>query len=431
MTDIMNNQAELSSLSSWLGYLEKCHPSEIELGLDRVAAVYKRLKLDFSHSKILLVGGTNGKGTSCRLLQAILSKKGFCNGAYNSPHLFDYKERINIDGRLLSEKAHCLAFQQVEQARYDGEPIALTFFEMGTLAALVLLSQSKLDYIILEVGLGGRLDATNVVEPSASLITTIALDHQDWLGTTRESIAYEKSGIMRADKLTVCGDLEPPVTVVECAEKLGTKLILAQGDYQWTEQATSWSWQMSGCSHTELHKPAMPIQNASAVLALLTSLGLQLHSDELNDVFREFSLAGRWQNLSKGKGLPCVIYDVGHNPQASAYLRQQIEAKLDKGTRCYVVAGMLKDKSIADTFIELAGIFEHWYLADVEGERGANSADLADAVPNITKKESYSCHSSAALALEAAIAQANQDDFILVFGSFWIASAIKSVIEQY
>ncbi len=427
----MNKQVELSSLSSWLEYLEKCHPSEIELGLDRVAAVYKRLKLDFSHSKILLVGGTNGKGTSCRLLQAILSKQGFCNGAYNSPHLFDYKERVNIDGRLLSEKAHCAAFQQVEQARHDGEIIALTFFEMGTLAALVLLSQAKLDYIILEVGLGGRLDATNVVEPSASLITTIALDHQDWLGTTRESIAYEKSGIMRADKVTVCGDLEPPVTVGERAQNVGTKLILAQSDYQWTEQAASWSWQMAETAYTDLHKPAMPIQNASAVLALLTSLGLKLNYDDLNVVLRDFNLAGRWQNLSQGKALPRVIYDVGHNPQASAYLRQQIEGKLDKGTRCYVVVGMLKDKAIADTFKELAGIFEHWYLADVEGGRGASSADLAKAVPCTTQKESYSCHSSAATALESAIAQANQDDFILVFGSFWIASAIKSVIEQY
>ncbi|NTS77705.1 bifunctional tetrahydrofolate synthase/dihydrofolate synthase [Catenovulum sp. SM1970] len=413
------------SLQAWLQYLEIIHPANIELGLARVQTVFQRLQLNFSQTKTILVGGTNGKGTTCRLLHDILLAQGFSVSSYNSPHLIDYTERVTVNAKHLSEQAHCEAFTAIEAARLDGDEITLTYFEMGTLAGLYLLAQVQADYTIIEVGLGGRLDATNIIEPDISVITTVDLDHTDWLGDTREKIGYEKAGIFRAEGRAVCGDLNPPKSVLAHAELLGCPISISQIDYSFQELEQSWRFTNSHYFFAELVKPAMPIQNAANVLQVLTELGIDLSEPALNKVFADFTLPGRWQTVANE---PEVILDVGHNPQAAGYLAKQLNALLaaNPDAKIYAVVGMLQDKNMAATLEQLSGIFEHWYIASIEGPRGTDSKESIHTVPN---NEPASACCSIVDAFNQALSQAQQSDVVFAFGSFYVIADVMSALD--
>ncbi|WP_111979631.1 bifunctional tetrahydrofolate synthase/dihydrofolate synthase [Algibacillus agarilyticus] len=407
---------KFDSLSAWLTHLESIHPSNIELGLSRVKTVFDALALDFTASKIVLIGGTNGKGTTCHLLQNLLTSQGYRVGCYNSPHMVDYRERTTLDNEWFTEVEHCAAFEQIELARKE---TLLTYFEMGTLAALCLLAKAKPDYILLEVGLGGRLDATNIIEPDLSIITTVALDHLDWLGDTREKIGYEKAGIMRHNKPCICGDLEPPTSLLKHAASLNTSLYCAQQDYKWQENSAVWHYQGSH-AYTDLPVPNMPIQNAAGVLKALEILNVTISVESIRSILSRFKLQGRWQTV---KYSPHVIVDVGHNEQAATYILNQLDAHLMLHPHVNVsaVVGMLKDKAVEETLKLFIGKFTRWYLASTDGPRGTSSEYLASVLPASEKKQLFP---HVLDAYQGAINDCASNDLILVFGSFLVVSDV-------
>ncbi|EWH12081.1 bifunctional folylpolyglutamate synthase/dihydrofolate synthase [Catenovulum agarivorans DS-2] len=410
----------LTSLDDWLDYLGQIHPKEIDMGLERVERVFNRLNLPLHHSRVILVGGTNGKGTTTALTQKLLTAQGFSVGCYNSPHIHDYKERVTIDGQWFTESQHCQAFKQIEQVRAD---IELTYFEFGTLAALCLLAQAAPDFILLEVGLGGRLDATNIVSPELSVITTVALDHKDWLGDTREQIGFEKAGIFRANGKAVCGDLAPPDSVRQQADKLDLDILWHQQDFSFQlEQAnsvngTTWRWysSVSNTQFSELPIPNMPLQNASTCLAMLEQLGVSIELDILKRVLTDFQISGRWQQINTK---PQVIIDVAHNEEAILQLVDNVQ-RLKQTTKgqLYAVVGMLKDKDYQTCLSIVEPIFNGFYLADINQARGANAQELASCLPS-SKVVSNNCNIRAAY--QDALAKAQAEDVIIAFGSFWV-----------
>ncbi len=277
-------------MAHWLTYLESIHPTTIDLGLNRVQAVANNLGLSFSDKTVITVAGTNGKGTTCRFLELACLQQHKTTGVYSSPHLLSYAERVRINGDMASEDDFCQAFRRIEQIRED---ISLTYFEFSTLAALLLMQQHNVDVLILEVGLGGRLDATNIISADLAVITTIDLDHQDWLGDTREAIAREKAGIMRAHKKAVIGDLSPPSSLLEEVKRLNVDARWAQQDYQFTS-TQSWSWQSADNQFTHLPEPNIPKQNVATALAVLQ------HLDWLPDGRQVAQLIGMQAHISQG-----------------------------------------------------------------------------------------------------------------------------------
>lgn len=401
------------TLTQWLEHLAQLHHKDIDLGLKRVEAVYKSLLLDFSASRLVLIGGTNGKGTSCRLMQQLLSAHGYRVGCYNSPHIHDYRERVTEDGRWFSEAEHCAAFQKVEIARGD---LPLTYFEFSTLAALVMLAESQPDYILLEVGLGGRLDATNIVTPDLSVITTIALDHQDWLGQTRSLIAIEKAGILRPSAHAVCGDYAPPKTFIEIAQQQNAKIKYQNSDFSFTRDQDTWHW--SGQHKWQnLPLPNMPLQNASTVLASMESLNVELESKKLHSVLRQFQMPGRWQ---KCHAQPDVYVDVAHNPEAIEYLVSRLKTKQVNGKKLAVL-GMLHDKDIKNCIALLTAAFDGFYLADINQPRGAKASELATYLP---QNKIIAQFSSLKNAYQSALKEADTNDLLVALGSFWVVSEV-------
>ena len=416
----MAANACFDTLDGWLDYLGQIHPKEIDMGLDRVERVFNRLNLPLQHSRIILVGGTNGKGTTTALTQKLLTAQGYSVGCYNSPHIHDYKERVTLDNQWFSDLQHCQAFAQIEQARGD---IELTYFEFGTLAALCLLAQATPDFILLEVGLGGRLDATNIVSPELSVITTVALDHKDWLGDTREQIGFEKAGIFRQNGKAVCGDLNPPTTVLEQAEKLCLDILWQQQDFTYqlnptdNSKAASWNWtsNVSKQQYLDLPVPNMPVQNASTCLAMLEQLGVELDPQVLTNVLADFQIAGRWQQINNQ---PKVIVDVAHNEEAIIQLVENVKRlKQTTNGKIYAAVGMLKDKDYQTCLSLVAPIFDGFYLADINQPRGAKASDLAACVP--TEKVTATCE-NIQTAYKNALAQVQTDDVVIAFGSFWV-----------
>ena len=404
------------SLADWLSHIERQHPQPIALGLDRVLEVHSELKADIA-CPIFTVGGTNGKGSTCAMLEAILQAGGYRTGLYTSPHLRRYNERVRIGGREADDDALCEAFAAVENARGD---VPLTYFEFGTLAALVLFSRANIEAAILEVGLGGRLDAVNVIDADCAVLTSVGIDHVEYLGNDRESIGREKAGIFRAGKPAVVADPQVPESVKEEIQERKAKPILFGRDFGYANQGTQWSYwgpggKRSGIAHPAL-RGAIQLRNASAAMAALDSLRERLPV-AMQDVRRglaEASLPGRFQVLP---GRPQVILDVAHNPQAAAVLAANLG---DSGfaPETIAVVGMLKDKDIAGVLRAVAPRITRWHLATLPGPRGALAADLN----HVLKKEKIAMeateHPTVALALAAAKRQAAENDKIVVFGSF-------------
>ena len=406
-------QSQSRSLVDWLSYLEQIHPVNIDMGLERVGVVARRMGLTKLPFKVITVAGTNGKGSSCAMAASILMAAGYKVGVYSSPHLLRFTERVRVNGQELTDELHCAAFTAVEAARAE---IALTFFEFATLAGLWLFCRAAPDVLLLEVGLGGRLDATNVVESDVAMITSIALDHCDWLGDTREAVAVEKAGVYRAGKPAISGEPHPPVTIASEAHRLGALLRQVGVDFRGEEQGDSWDYH--GQHHwLGLPKPALPLMNAVTVLAALESLGLPLPEAAIRQGLAQARLAGRMQRLQTS---PLVIVDVAHNPHSAAYLASQLRQIPCQGRRRAVV-GMLKDKDMAGSLAELDGLIDEWFLASLSGPRAATSIQLGEALGEWGSATQFD---SVELAYQAALAASDPEDMVIVFGSFYTVAAV-------
>jgi len=395
------------SLGEWLAFIEQQHPQPIALGLERVQQVLSRMQLQLP-SPVITVGGTNGKGSTCAMLESILGASGRRAGLYTSPHLLRYSERVRIAGAEASEDALCLGFQAVEQAR-DGVP--LTYFEFGTLAALHVFSRADLEALILEVGLGGRLDAVNIVDADCAVLTSVGIDHVDYLGPDRESIGREKAGIFRPYRPAVIAEPDPPRSVLGA---VGNKLLLGK-DFGFQRQENQWTYwgprgKRPGLAHPAL-RGAIQLRNAAAVLCAFDALELPVAMQEVRRGIAEVTLPGRFQVLP---GRPQVILDVAHNVEAARNLAENLAAS-GFAPETIAVCGMLRDKDISGVLRALAPRITRWHFASLPGPRGASAADLAEHLQAAAPVER---HDSVTSALAAAQERAGEDDKILVFGSF-------------
>ncbi len=405
-----------SPLATWLCYLENLHSQAIELGLERVKKVAATLDVLKPAPTVFTVAGTNGKGTTCRILESALIADGYSVGVYSSPHLVRYTERVRIQNEELDEAYHTAAFAQIEAAR--GET-SLTYFEYSTLSALLLFKQLNVDVVILEVGLGGRLDATNIVDADVAVVTSIALDHTDWLGPDRESIGREKAGVFRGGKPAVVGEPDMPRTIADVASEKGAQLLRRGVDWTYSVEANSWSFKDGQGELTGLPLPLVPQPNAATALAALRASWLDVSEAAIREGIENASLPGRFQIISEA---PRVILDVAHNPHAAAYLADRL-ARLPKKGRVLAVIGMLHDKDIAGTLACLAAQVDSWYCAPLEGPRGATAQQL---VEHLKSGEVYD---SVAQAWHAAMAAATENDTVLVCGSFHTVAHVMEALD--
>jgi dihydrofolate synthase / folylpolyglutamate synthase len=411
-----------ATLQDWLTHIERVHPSTIELGLERVAQVKQKLGLAPAFT-IVTVGGTNGKGSACAMLEAILSEAGYRVGCYTSPHLLRYNERVRIGRVEASDAALIEAFKAVDAARGD---VALTYFEFGTLAAVWLFERSCVDVAVLEVGLGGRLDAVNVFDADCALLMSVALDHTEYLGHTREAIGYEKAGIFRAGRPAICADAEPPLSVMAQAERVGAHLLLIGRDFSHQRQLRQWRYtgphgQRHGLPYPSL-RGEYQIANAAAVLTALDALRgrLPVSANATRTGLLTASMPARFQVLP---GRPTVILDVAHNPAAARALALSLREMKSEG-RTYAVFAMLKDKDISGVIEATRAHIDVWLIAPSASSRGADIAVLREAFARAAVSESiYPCENVAA-AYELACGRAIENDRIVVFGSFYTVAAV-------
>ncbi|MGW1442211.1 bifunctional tetrahydrofolate synthase/dihydrofolate synthase [Serratia rhizosphaerae] len=407
-----------SPLSSWLYYLERLHSQAIELGLERVQSVAAHLDLLTPAPTVFTVAGTNGKGTTCRTLEAILLAAGLRVGVYSSPHLVRYTERVRIQGEELSEAEHCRSFAAIEAGRGD---TSLTYFEFGTLSALQLFRQARLDVVILEVGLGGRLDATNIINPDVAVVTSIALDHTDWLGDDRDSIGREKAGIFRGGKPAVVGEPDMPDSIRQVAETLGAQLYRRGDAWTFSEQGERWQWRSEGTELNDLPRPNVPLANAGTALAALHYSALEIDERAIFAGLQQATLPGRFQTVQQS---PRLILDVAHNPHAAGYLAGRLAQLPHDGGKVRAVVGMLADKDIAGTLACLLPQVDEWYCAPLDGPRGASVEQLAQHLPqprSFTDVES---------AWRQAMQDADNQDIVIVCGSFHTVAQVMAALDE-
>ncbi|HEX8988451.1 MAG TPA: bifunctional tetrahydrofolate synthase/dihydrofolate synthase [Rhodocyclaceae bacterium] len=407
------------TLEQWLAHIERQHAQPIALGLDRVLRVKQALG-QRQACPVILVGGTNGKGSTCAMLETVLLRAGYRVGLYTSPHLLRYNERVRIDGRAVDDAALCAGFARVEAGRKQAGDVALTYFEFGTLAAWEVFAAQPLDAVILEVGLGGRLDATNVYEPDCSIVTGIDLDHMDYLGATRDAIGFEKAGIFRAGRPAICGDAEPPATLVAHAAAIGADLQVLGRDFGYVRQEGQWQYwgrdgQKGGLAHPAL-RGRHQLANASCVLAALAALheALPVAMQDIRRGLLEVEVPGRFQVLP---GRPTVVLDVAHNPQAARVLADNLGSMAFHPTT-WGVFGMLRDKDIDGVVRALGTRIDRWLPCTLEGPRAASADDLAAILANAGVAEPLPRFDSPAAAIAFAQEKANENDRIVAFGSF-------------
>ena len=410
------------NLSEWLDYQQRVHPRDIELGLDRVREVWNRMGAPSPAPVVITVGGTNGKGSTVAFLEAMLSASGRRVGCYTSPHLLRYNERVRVLGADVGDDSLIEAFERIESARRE---IPLTYFEFGTLAALWIFAQSELDVAVLEVGLGGRLDAVNVIDADASIVTTVDLDHQDWLGNDVDTIGREKAGIFRANRPGIVGSIDAPRGLLETAQRIGARLVRAGSDFEVLVSDRRWMW-MSGDTALELSLPtlAAPVQinNAASAIAALHALSRRIawNPDAIAVGVRKASVAARLQRFTKG-GAADLVVDVGHNPQAARVLANWLRA--NPSPRAVAVFGALSDKDVAGIVAPLRDHIDGWYVAslDAESPRGLSAVDVSAKMKNVIDLPLIETHSDVASALDAASTRTGHR--IIAFGSFFVAAA--------
>ena len=410
------------TLDQWLTWQENLAPVEIDLGLERCRKVADKLGIDVGGSVVVTVAGTNGKGSSVTMLEQIWISAGYKVAAYTSPHMIAYNERIRIGGVPVPSAQICAAFEDIERHRDD---TYLTYFEYGTLAALKLFQDYQPDVILLEVGLGGRLDAVNIIDPDIALITSIGIDHVEFLGEDRESIGREKAGIMRTNRPAVCSDPEVPGSIVETARDLNADLHLLGVEFQFVEHPEAWDWWNKQTQLFSLPKPNLEgdyqFRNASGVLQVVDALQsrLPVARSVIENMLRTVTLWGRFQTFP---GDIEYIFDVAHNVQA---VEQFVETLKKHGAsgNTHLVLGMLRTKDRAAVMQVLKPVVDKWYLASVNARRGTSSGELKATLDEVTSKAQAELFPSVSSALKAAEAHARPGDRIIALGSFLVVSA--------
>lgn len=408
------------SLPEWLSYLEQLHPSAIDMGLERSRQVALQAGLGRPAPKVITVTGTNGKGSTCAFVASLLQAQGLKVGVYSSPHLLRYNERVQIEGVEATDKQLCAAFEALEAARGD---TSLTYFEMGTLAAFWLFERAELDAVVLEVGLGGRLDTVNLIDADIALVTSIGVDHAEYLGNTRESVSFEKAGIFREGRPAVCGDIDPPQPLLERAKALNCPLSVRGRDFDLIIGEESWSWfgtQADG-QRLELNNLALldlPMQNAALALQAYLLLDLPWDEAAIAAALQAAKVVGRLDRRSlQWQGKPVqLLLDVGHNPHAAIFLAQRLAQRPVAGKRL-AVFGLLADKDLEGVLAELGDTFQSWAVAPLPTPRSRSEVEIAQALQNLGA--TVTSYPSVAHALEAQCAQATVDDEIVLFGSFY------------
>ena len=418
---------KFTTLAEWLAYCEQVHFKAIDLGLDRVQTVARRMQLGFA-CPVFTVAGTNGKGSTCAMLESILRQAGYRTAVYTSPHLVHFEERLRLDGSAVQTDVLLPAFAAVEAARFDGTPISLSYFEFTTLAILHVMAQSAPDVAILEVGLGGRLDAVNIIDADCAVITSIDLDHTELLGPDRESIGREKAGIMRTGRPVVVSDPLPPQSVLDRALELGADLWRVGRDFNVAGDKQQWGWAGRGRRYSGLAYPALrganQLLNAGGVLAALSALRerLPVSAQAVRNGLALVDLPGRFQIVP---GQPALVLDVAHNPHAAAALAANLDAMGFYPTT-HAVFGAMADKDFETIFARLAPMIDRWYFTDLPTARAATASGLLNVWQSRNRRtdSSATCHTDPVQALEAAVSAADPADRIVVFGSFFTVAGV-------
>jgi len=416
----------LNTLTDWLTYLETAHHTVIELKLQRVNLVKERLGLKLA-CPIITVGGTNGKGSTCAMLESMLMQGGYKVGLYTSPHLIHFNERARINGVSASDEVLIQAFQIVEQAKQE---ISLSYFEFTMLAIVKIFADANLDVVILEVGLGGRLDAVNIFDADVAIVTSVDIDHVEYLGNTRETIGFEKAGIFRAGRTAICSDPAPPLSLIDHANKIGADLWLFGRDFNYSGDKQQWNYAGRQQRRHSLAYPSLrganQLLNASAALAALEALRdrLPLGAQEVRSGLVMIDLPGRFQVLP---GRPTVVLDVAHNPHAAATLRQNLD-NMGFHPYTYAVFGAMQDKDIAGIINQLKDQIDHWCLTDLPLPRAALATQIQTLLSEqniVTDKDhSIQCFKTPADAYTFALSKAGETDRIAVFGSFLTVAGV-------
>ena len=412
--------AKDTNLALWLDYLMAIHPTEIDMGLARVATVADRLDLRaLGDIKVVTVAGTNGKGTTCAMVEQVLLLAGHSVGVYSSPHILKYNERIRINGADASDTQIVDAFVAINCARGD---ISLSFFEFATLAGLYLFKSSKLDVILLEVGLGGRLDATNIIDSDIAVVTSIDLDHQEYLGDTRESVAAEKAGVFRASRPAIVGEPDIPASLLEVANVKGAVLYCVGKEFSYQVNPTDPNyWDFTGSKRVinQLPLPQLPLPNAATALAVIELGWPEISVDIIKQAIGNARLEGRFELVCEQ---PLIILDVAHNPHAARYLATRLNEL--KYKRLYALCGMLKDKDCTEVINILAGQIDHWSFAALDTVRSASPQQLQTALRASGSSSQYASLGAAWSELSSTL---TSDDAVIVFGSFYTVAEFKAL----
>ncbi len=411
-----------ASLDQWLRYLEVAHPSEIDLGLDRVLLVLRRLFPGPIRGRVITVGGTNGKGSTVACLESILLGAGRTTGAYTSPHLSRYNERIRINGSEVNDDEIISAFETIDAVRRD---VSLTYFEFSTLACFLIMQAQGVDDWILEVGLGGRLDAVNVLDSELAIITSVDIDHTAWLGTDRETIGFEKAGILRFGKPAIYAETDPPRSVLQQAVAQKVPLLRYGIDYSIAVETAGLSINLAASGRC-IQVPVSPLPETSIAAAVQASCLLQpdITDQIISDSLRSVSMPGRFELIGTA---PSVYADVGHNPHAARWLARRLESLKVEGTRIFAVYGCLTDKDTQGVVSAMAGVVDHWMPGGLSVPRGVDAAGLEERLGQVVPVLGpYRVSDTVPEALELALSEAGVNDIVIVFGSFFAVSEARS-----
>lgn len=417
-----------NTLKEWLTWLETLHPTPMDLGLERIGEVARRLGVDQPTFPIITVGGTNGKGSTVSYLSGIYRQMGYRVGETTSPHLVHFNERIRIDGEMYSDEAICQAFAEIDAVRGD---ITLTFFEFGMLAAVWAFMQAKVDVAILEVGLGGRLDACNLWDSDVAIVTSLALDHERWLGGDISVIAAEKAGIARAGCPLICGEPEPPHTLPEVQQRIGAELHLREREFSAQMlEGGQWRYQHQSLGEMTLPKPKMvghwQLANAACAITAVQCLQnrLSVTPEAIGQALQSVQVDGRFQRKTLRERQ--FIFDVGHNPAAAQVLAKALAEELKDGGRLIAVAAFMRDKDIEGIISPLRPLITQWHLGQLEIERALAAEDLADIIDKVDSN--CSTYETVESALNSAINDSRAEDRILVFGSFHTVGDVMALL---
>jgi len=409
---------QLHSLEAWLSYISSLNAEKIQLGLERIQLVAERLQIKKGFCPLVIVGGTNGKGSTVAGLEAIYREQGYKVGVFTSPYLIRHNEEVRIDGVDADDETFCAAFARVEAARQD---VGLTLFEFNTLAALSIFQAADLDVCLLEVGLGGRLDAVNIMDADVAVVTTVAMDHMDWLGDTRDLIGREKAGIFRSGKPAVCGDFLPPVSLQQFAVEKSVPVFYQGKDFVYELTGETWSWRSSKKFYENLPRPTLALQNMATVLMVTELLENKLPVDKASIVagLKKVNLVGRIQVVP---GVVTQILDVSHNPAAAERLASVVKESACLG-KTRAVFSMLRDKDILGTVEKMKEVVDSWYIASLDTERAAGLEKIENALVDAGVKE-IQVFSDMVTAFEAAKQDSVAGDRVVVFGSFYTVAAV-------